>query len=537
MGDGCLGPLWILDFRNDDSQTYPSEIFSNEIFRQTVNQPYHKVESKPCLTGYSTSEKHCPAVWIYCRTLAALLNGSSAAPLDLATLLIVFDHESPTVLTSFSSGLLYCRFYSPVRVNATIMKDTQLQSLEKELQGSDEDLTIFGDSELAESFDADILATMGYKQELERRYSSLQIFSIAFSIMGLLPSIAATLPLSLPAGPVGMVWGWFIACGFIFVVGLAIADLASSLPTSGGLYWWTHYFAPEKFRRPLSFLVGYSNAIGLIGGTCSVDYGFALMLLSIPSIVSDGKWTASSPVVYGVFAGCVIAHAIVATFASKYMNKIQMAVIVGNVTMAIATIIALPVGKSRSAKGLNSASYVFTHQENHTAWPAGWAFMLAWLSPIWTIGGIDSCVHMSEEAKNASKAVPRGILGSISGCWLLGFITVCVIALSMDPNVEALIRSPLGQPMAQLIAASRQSWAFSRDGGLPFSSFFRVLGTRIHYRSQPIRTVWGCAFSAMILGLICLVNTTAAKALFSLGPSGNAVAWLYLFLPHCLGKT
>lgn len=181
-----------------------------------------------------------------------------------------------------------------------------------------------------------------------------------------------------------------------------------------------------------------------------VSDGFALMLLSIPSIVSDGKWTASAPVVYGVFAGCVIAHAFVATFASKYMNKIQMAVIVGNVTMAIATIVALPVGKSRSAKGLNSASYVFTHQENHTAWPAGWAFMLSWLSPIWTIGGIDSCVHMSEEAKNASKAVPRGILGSISGCWFLGFITVCVIALSMDPNVESLVHSPLGQPMAQV---------------------------------------------------------------------------------------
>lgn len=37
------------------------------------------------------------------------------------------------------------------------MKDTQLKSLEKELQVFDEDLTIFGDSELAESFDADIL--------------------------------------------------------------------------------------------------------------------------------------------------------------------------------------------------------------------------------------------------------------------------------------------------------------------------------------------------------------------------------------------
>lgn len=36
--------------------------------------------------------------------------------------------------------------------------------------------------------------------------------------------------------------------------------------------------------------------------------------------------------------------------------------------------------------------------------------MLAWLSPIWTIGGFDSCVHMAEEAANAAKAVPYGIM-------------------------------------------------------------------------------------------------------------------------------
>jgi hypothetical protein len=65
---------------------------------------------------------------------------------------------------------------------------------------------------------------------------------IAFSIMGLLPSIASTLSYSLPAGPAGLVWvrgnlgdhlakalttrqGWFVASGFIFVVGLAMADL------------------------------------------------------------------------------------------------------------------------------------------------------------------------------------------------------------------------------------------------------------------------------------------------------------------------
>jgi amino acid transporter len=116
----------------------------------------------------------------------------------------------------------------------------------------------------------------------------LEVFALAFSIMGLLPSIASTLSYSIPAGPVGLVWGWFLASGFIFIVGLAMGDLASSMPTSGGnessihsvsiacsqgegLYYWTHYYASPKWRNPLSFLVGYSNTLGLVGGLCSID--------------------------------------------------------------------------------------------------------------------------------------------------------------------------------------------------------------------------------------------------------------------------
>ena len=49
-------------------------------------------------------------------------------------------------------------------------------------------------------------AKLGYKQELRRNFSKLEIFAIAFSIMGLLPSIASTLTYSIPAGPAGMVW-------------------------------------------------------------------------------------------------------------------------------------------------------------------------------------------------------------------------------------------------------------------------------------------------------------------------------------------
>lgn len=49
-------------------------------------------------------------------------------------------------------------------------------------------------------------AKLGYKQELRRNFTMIEIFGIAFSIIGLLPSIASTLAYSIPAGPVGMVW-------------------------------------------------------------------------------------------------------------------------------------------------------------------------------------------------------------------------------------------------------------------------------------------------------------------------------------------
>ena len=54
-------------------------------------------------------------------------------------------------------------------------------------------------------------AKLGYKQELRRNFTLIEVFGIAFSIMGLLPSIASTLAYSIPAGPVGMVW----VCGSI----------------------------------------------------------------------------------------------------------------------------------------------------------------------------------------------------------------------------------------------------------------------------------------------------------------------------------
>lgn len=320
----------------------------------------------------------------------------------------------------------------------------------------------------------------------------IEVFGIAFAIMGLLPSIASTLTYSIAAGPVGLVWGWFLASGFIFVVGLAMADLGSAMPTSGGLYWWTHFFASPQSRNALSFLVGYSNTLGLVGGLCSIDYDFSLMFLSVIVIARDGNWTPSNGAVYGVFLACVLCHGILASSLSKIMGKLQIVFVVMNFVLILATILALPIGRATRGLPRNDASYIFGQTANLSTWPTGWAFMLSWMSPIWTIGAFDSCVHMSEEAANASRAVPYGILMSIGSCWLFGFICCIVIAACMSQDLDSILSSPFGQPMAQIyydavgkhgtlalmsllfivqflmglsitVAASRQTWLVQTD--------------------------------------------------------------------------
>lgn len=151
---------------------------------------------------------------------------------------------------------------------------------------------------------------------------------------------------------------------------------------------------------------------------------------------------------------------------ARVMGKLQTVFVVMNFVLIFATIIALPIG----AKSRNSASYIFTHVENLTTWPSGWAFMLSWLSPIWTIGGFDSAVHISEEAANAVKAVPMGILFSIGSCWLFGWICCIVIAACMSRDLEHTLGSPFGQPMAQIYYD-----ALGKNGAMGFMALLMIV--------------------------------------------------------------
>lgn len=195
-------------------------------------------------------------------------------------------------------------------------------------------------------------------------------------------------------------------------------------------------------------------------------------------------------------------------------------------------------------------------------WTNGYAFILSFLAPLWTICSFDSSVHISEEASNAAVAVPWAIVYAIGIAGVLGWAINVALAFCMGTDLDAIMGSSVGQPMAQIffnsfgqkgtlaiwafvvlvqymmgssmvLAASRQSFAFARDGALPFSSWlYRMNG----FTGTPVNTVWfTCGFS-ILLGLLAFAGAQAINAIFSLSVVALYVAYAIPIAARFLGK-
>ncbi|KAF9006941.1 amino acid transporter [Cyathus striatus] len=396
--------------------------------------------------------------------------------------------------------------------------------------------------------DEALLAELGYKQEFRRAFTPLEVFGIAFSIIGLLPSIASVLFYAIPnGGGPAMVWGWLVASIFVLTIGISMAELASAAPTSGGLYFWTYSLSSPRWRNLLCWIVGYANTIGSIASVASIDWGCAVQMMAAATIGSGNTFMPTSAQTFGVYTAIVLSHAVVCCLGTTILARLQTVYVVLNVMLCLAVIIALPITTPSEFK--NTARFALWDFSNFNGWPNGYAFILSFLAPLWTICSFDSSVHISEEASNAATAVPWAIVNAIGIAGILGWAINMALAFCMGSDLEALNNSD--QPMAQiffnsfgrkgtlaiwaivvivqymmgssmLLAASRQTFAFSRDSALPFSNWlYRMNG----YTKTPVNTVWFDAILALALGLLVFAGDQAINAVFAISVTGLYIAY------------
>jgi amino acid transporter len=385
------------------------------------------------------------------------------------------------------------------------------------------------------------LASLGYKQELNRGWSGFSNFAISLTIICILSGCFTTYSQAWNyGGPIAISIGWPVISILVLLVGLSMAELASKFPTAGGIYYWAYSLGGVRW----AWFTGWFNLLGLVSITAAVDYGAASFLNSVFALynlhfILNFTTASHSGVLdhtFVLFFIILAAHSLINVFSSPLvalLNRVSAWWMLIGVVVIVLVLIIEPSAHQ-------SASFVFGHRANNSTLHGGLAsgglywFMIlpiGFLLTMYTFTGYDASAHLSEETHDAERAAPRGLWRSIAysavGGWAVllaitfaathvktinagggGAIPVIESALSTGWAKLVLDLSTVGQlfcGMGCVAAASRMVFAFSRDGAVPGHGLWR----RLNQHRTPTWSVFFVVFFALVITIPALFGNSA----------------------------
>jgi amino acid permease (GABA permease) len=390
------------------------------------------------------------------------------------------------------------------------------------------------------------LHEMGYAQELVRSMSGFSNFAVSFSIISILSGCLTLYGYGMTTGgPAMITWGWPIVGAMTLLVGLAMAEVCSSYPTAGGLYYWSAKLA-RSHGPAWSWFTGWFNFLGQVAVTAGVDYGAALFTNAFLDMQFNFSATPGHTVL--IFGVILLLHALLNTLGVRLVAMFNDVSVWWHVTGVAIIVGALVFVPSHHA----SPTFVFTKFVNETGFHNPlYVGLLSLLLAQYTFTGYDASAHMTEETKDAALSGPRGIVNSILVSLVAGWVLLIGITFAIT-NYDGAVNSSTGVPpvqifidavgttgakllllivigaqffcgMASVTANSRMIYAFSRDGALPGSRFWHKISDRTR---TPVNAVWLAAAGAFLLGLPSLWNSTAYAAVTSISVIGLYIAYV-----------
>jgi amino acid permease (GABA permease) len=393
--------------------------------------------------------------------------------------------------------------------------------------------------------DEKLLHQLGYAQELRRRMSGFSNFAVSFTIISILSGCLTLYGFGmLTGGPAVIVWGWPFVGVMTLFVGLAMAEVCSSYPTAGGLYYWAAKLAPKN-GPAWSWFTGWFNFLGQVAVTAGIDFGAAFFVHALLSLVfnlSTAHWI--TVVIYAVI---LFVHGLLNQFGIRLvalLNDVSVWWHILGVLIIVAVLAFVPSHHQ-------SASFVFGHFYNGTGLAVGtfYIVLIGLLLAQYTFTGYDASAHMTEETHQAATAGPRGIVMSILVSLAAGWVLLIGVTFAIQNYANesgaavppaAIFFDAIGKTGAELLllivcgaqlfcgmssvtANSRMIYAFSRDGALPGSSLWH----RVNKRTRtPTNAIWLAAAGALILGLPYLWNYAAYAAVTSIAVIGLYIAYV-----------
>ncbi|KAF1985094.1 amino acid permease [Aulographum hederae CBS 113979] len=407
-----------------------------------------------------------------------------------------------------------------------VLQDDVREASDSSLEGGD------GNSQ-----DARDMWRMGKTQDLKRVFGlvSMVCFTSMVQATWEVVLIATTQGL-VNGGRAGLFWSfvWTFA-GFSFVVA-SLSEMSSMAPTSGGQYHWqVQQFAPASSQKVLSYASGWLSTLSWQAGTASGCYLFSATIMSVVSAYSTSyepkPWQSTL---------VTILFAITVTIVNIYgfQKVLPMLNLVVGFVHALGWIPILVILWALAPHC--SAHDVFLKFESQGWQPMGLSLMVGQISAVYTLILSDTSAHLSEEITRASNAVPRSMVYSFLLNSFAAFLMLIAYLFAIS-SLEDTLSNAVGLPFLTVFRAatdrgaiamtviillvisvgttnnyastSRQTFAFARDKGLPFSGFLSAVDPKTHV---PRNSVLLTCLITILLSLINIGSTVAFNAIISL---------------------
>ena len=154
--------------------------------------------------------------------------------------------------------------------------------------------------------------------------------------------------------------------------------------------------------------------------------------------------------VYLLMVSLMIFEGLLTMNSTKFIGQLNKVGTIVNLVVLVIFIVWMPAGSINKPKTTpNNIVWTSDGIVNGTEWPTGFAFMMGFLSVIWTMSGYDAPFHLSEECSNANIASPRAIVMTAQMGLYFGWAIILVIAYTVK-DVQEVVAGQYGQPMGSL---------------------------------------------------------------------------------------
>ncbi|KAK6859746.1 Choline transporter [Apiospora arundinis] len=377
----------------------------------------------------------------------------------------------------------------------------------------------------------------GHPDQLKRQYSLWDLTGIALTIDNAWAALGSSIAVSIAnGGPTGLIYELIVAVFYYIFIGLSLAELASSVPTAGGVYHWATIAAGPRWGRMAGFFAGWINFYGWMFGLASLLQVTANIAVQMYAIYHRDTYEPAAWHVYVAYVLVLWLCAACVIFANRravpWTQHAGMVLVTVGGVVTIIVVAAMP--KHHASNRFVWDSF---EENNLTGWPGGVAFLLGVLNGAFTIGTPDAITHLSEELPRPRHDLPKviGLQIGLGGFFAfvfaiaLGYAITDLSALIEPGNFNTyplaiiyeqatgsagatlallliLLLSTVCCNVGTLLTCSRAYWALARDSAVPFSTFFARVDEA---RSCPIPAALFVTFVATGLGAIALGSTTA----------------------------